>query len=320
MEKQMTLEEIAHAVTNNSVQITNTIFITGIFETLCDDLELKNQRGKDFRWNKKTVSAIVRSNKIPPSILEAFKLSDFSDMLLASIREFSENYKERIGDENCAAALSSLFEKEKDKFPPICNSEKIDDLVESSLFNCLYQLFWQLSKKQKKTSLSVKPTNSSLFATIISSVVKVSNQKASKSKHPLPYSLDDKMALNKLGEALKRKLSVSFDSYFDAIEDAFDTLSDYDYLIKSKFLETVHYYYLDYLEGKNLSPNSVSEVSSNASDIFTYISSTIMRNIELNSMNCCYEEQLPIYVWALVTYAFYRCRILIPMEGEKYGH
>lgn len=312
----MTLEEITHAVTDNSIQITNTIFITEIFGTLCDNLELKNQRGNDFRWNKKTVSSIVTSNKIPPSILEAFKLSDFPDMLLVSINEFNEDYKEKIGDEKCSTALSLLFENEVEKFSSIKDFEKIPDSVEESLFKCLYQLFWQLSKKQQKTNLSVKPRNSSLFATIISTIADVSNRRQSKSNHRLPYSLDDKMALNRLSEALKKKLIVSFDSYFDTIEDAFDALSDYDYLIKSKFLEAVHYYYLDYLNEKNLDPNSICEISSNASDIFTYISSTIMRNIELKNMDCCYEEQLPIYVWALVTYAFYRCRILIPMEGE----
>lgn len=313
----MTLEEITHAVADNSIRITNTIFITEIFETLCNYLELKNQRGNDFKWNKKTVSTIIRSNKIPPSILEAFKLSDFSDMLLASVREFIENYKENIGDEGCPMALSSLFEKEKEKYPPIKTFEQIMNPIEKFLFNCLYQLFWQLSERQKKTSLSVKPRNSSLFATIISSVAEMSNRNASKSKHSLPYSLDDKMALNQLGEALKQKLSISFDSYFDSIENSFDTISDCDYFIKSKFLEAVHYYYLDYLDNKKIDPNSAERVSAHASDIFAYISSTIMRNVESKALDCCYEEQLPIYVWALVTYAFYKCRILIPVKGEE---
>ncbi len=313
----MTLEKITHAIVDNSCKITNTTFVTAIFGTLCDNFELKNLRGNDFKWNKKTVSVIITSNKIPPSILETFKLSDFPDMLLKSVRDFNEDYKERIGDESCAAALLSLFKSEKEKYPAISGLEEISDPIEKSLFDCLYQLFWQLSQDQKKLGLSVKPRNSSLFATIISSVAEMSNRGTPTSKHPSPYSLDDKMELNQIEGALKKKLSLSFDSYFDSIESAFDSLFNYDYSIKSKFLETINYYYLDYLSDKKLDPSSTSQIAAHASDIFTFISSTIMSNVESKNVSCCYEEQLPIYVWALVTYAFYRCRILIPMEGEK---
>ena len=315
----MNLKAIVEALVLNSSSMSNTFVIEEIFGRLDDNLGLQNRLQKEIEWNRKTVSALLSGRPLPPSLRQSFAFSDFNDMLLDSIHHFYVNNKENIAEEACTEALSDLFANEKERFPKMRNPLEIETFFEKSLFDCLYQFFWEsyTNPKIEKTS---RKSNKSLFALIISTVLQTSQAEGRVVKHRIAYSLDDKMDVNGIGGGLRGKIGVSFDTYFDAIESTFEFLANKELDIKSRFLNAMAYYYTDFMAWKGIDPDDKENIKKQSADAINYVLTTVMRDVEGREINGCYETEVPMYCFALVVYAFYRCRILIPIEEEKNDH
>lgn len=316
----MKLKEIVECIVDTSVSMTNTSVVGELFDRLCDNLELVNRFNKEINWNRRTISTLLNGGNLPPSLRQSFLLSDFNDMLFDAIHVFYEDKKDKIGEDSCAAKLNVLFSKERAKYPPMKTQLDFGSDFEHALFDCLYQFFWESNEAKRKAKSPRGLTNKSIFATIISTEIQVSQVRGKTVKHTIAYSLDDKMDKNGIEGALREKLGSSFDFYFDEIESTFEFLASGGLDIKYRFLQTMSYYYLNFLESRGISPDDKEKIRSRSADVINYVLAQVMHDVEGKDIEGCFGTEAPIYCFALVAYAFYRCRILIPIEEENNDH
>lgn len=125
---------------------------------------------------------------------------------------------------------------------------------------CLSRFFAQTKTAhdlaQGKTSL----LNRSLYVTIINCVVKLNENDGVIVKHEKPYSFEDKIALNGIAGELKERMTGDFYLSFDAINSAFDVLSQFDVSVKTKFLTVIGNLYSEYLIRNGLGRDDVEKI------------------------------------------------------------
>lgn len=135
-------------------------------------------------------------------------------------------------------------------------------------------------------------------------------------KHEKPYSFEDKIALNGIAGELKERMTGDFYLSFDAINSAFDVLSQFDVSVKTKFLTVIGNLYSEYLIRNGLGRDDVEKIRAAAPDIILWVEAKVAESMEEENGVDCYKEELPAYSSALTAYSFYNCRILMPMEAE----
>lgn len=122
------------------------------------------------------------------------------------------------------------------------------------------------------------------------------------------------MKVNGITGAAATKIYESFLDYFEGIESTFDMMENGDFMIKATFLSKMRNYYLDYLVQENI---EVSDCEKKSYRCMEWVFERAKGDLGKNPKIDCFQEQVDDYLYALIVYAFYRRRILIPVEGEK---
>ena len=307
----MQIKDIIEAIQTYSSDLEKPDIMAALVGYIADYYGLKNQKKQDFKWVSNRTSEIMASNKIPQAIVKAVGLDDFGDCLDSMATSFFQQYGPQLELDPLKEILIVIFERD--------SSEKEDldcKSVEDVLKACVSRLFKQAKAaydfQLSKTSL----LDRSLFVSIINGVIKLNASEGVVVKHEKPYSLEDKMALNGIEGELKERISDNFYRSFDVIESAFELLSQFNISIKTKFLTVMGGFYSEYLIRKGLSRQDSESIKKAAPDLLLWVEAKVVESMEEENGANCFKEELSAYSSALTAYAFYKCRILIPMEAE----
>ena len=298
-----------------SPDIRKTDIVDGILHPIANGFKLRNQKGKEFDFlTSSRVSELLTSDRIPESLILTFKQPSFTKVVAEAVNDFINSFHHLI-------KLDSAFEnicRLRECKPSIYNGNG-EERFRKALVDCLSDYFSQKYENldmKAKPSVS-KPVNTSLFATLIEGILSVGDPENMSKRALKPYKLEQKLDLNKIDGVLREKIELYFDDYFDKIELALRQLSLKDSNISNRFLLKMANLYLSFRVEYNIPSTDHGLIIKNAQAIIDYVQMKILSSVENSPIENAYEEEIGDYAFGLVVYAFYECKILIPIEDEK---
>ena len=314
-ERIVKFKEIMDIIKKYSTSLSNKDFVSFITEKLIFSYSLKNSKGGEPKMSDNRVSELIYSNILPPSLRTAFLFDDFSEILSGIAEDFFFEYQEQITDQaKLSKELNIRYsEYHEYKEPEFSHADDIS----KSLFYCLFDFFEsQYNNHMNNRVLTKHPEQMSVFSVIIKELLNQCN-KPVYVKHSVSYKIEDKIRENDLNDNAKAMIEESIDDYYDCIENTFTILSEGNVVTKQIFLNLLRSYYFEYLNNHNISINDKDKIRIKSNDIINWMKCKICVEIENCNNISCYSELVPVYSFALVVYAFYKCRILLKVDGEK---
>lgn len=307
----MQIKDIIEAIQSHSSDLEKPDIMAALVGYIADYYGLKNQKKQDFKWVSNRTSEIMASNKIPQTIVKAIGLDDFGDCLDSMVTSFFQQNGPQLELDPLKEELIAIYKRDsaEEAFVP----ESVGDALKA----CLSRFFKQAKAAYDFQLSKASLLDRSLFVSIINGVIKLNASEGIVVKHEKPYSLENKMALNGIEGELKERISDSFYRSFDVIESAFEFLSQFNISIKTKFLTVMGGFYSEYLIRKGLSRQDSESIKKAAPDLLLWVEAKVVESMEEENGANCFKEELSAYSSALTAYAFYKCRILIPMEAER---
>lgn len=308
----MKLSDIVDAIKANSSGISKPEIVDGLLSPLCDAFAITNRRGNRIPFETSNrASEVLSSDLLPADLVLAYKQPDFSKSLQDTVDKFLNDYPQEIQKEHLFSTLCHLSDVEPQLF-----HGTMEERLKSILVDCLDKYFGEKYDAFNKCDkhMTTKPVNISLFVTLVKGVVDVGCLKDAQKRSLHPYTIEEKLDLNRIEGPLREKILNSFDAYYDRIESALKQLSVLDTNIRTRFRSAVSSYYFDFRIKYNL--DTADKITQQTRPILDYVTRMILSKIENEKFKKVYQEELPDYAFALVVYVFYECRILIPV-GEK---
>ena len=311
----MRFTDIVDAIKVCSPDLRKTDIVDGLLHPIADGFKLRNQKGNKFDFlQSNRVSELLTSDKIPECLILTFKQPSFTKVITQAVDEFIDSYNQYIKLDSAFENLCQLCKRVSSIYKGNDN-----DRLRKALVDCLNDYFSQKynALNMKVNPSTIKPVNTSLFVTLIEGVLNV-NDSANMPKRSLKeYKLEQKLDLNKINGVLREKIESYADNYYDKIEVALHQLSLKDLNIINRFLLKMGNLYMEFREEYNIPSSNHNLIIQNAQAILDYIKMKILSSVANTPIEKAYDEDLDDYAFALVVYAFYECKILIPMEDEK---
>lgn len=308
--------DILDIVKSNSNGLTNKKFVYAIMDSLGDSFGIENSKKESLKWKDNRVSELVNSDKLPACYKTIFVLNEFQERLAHATDDFIDEYRNILNINDIEYKLNELYQNHHSFDVPSLDFCENKDCV--SLYKCLYDFFacqYSNYRKNVKNSrkISARPNT---FSSIIKEIIKIESS-AKYESHLKPYSIEDKIFKNNIDANTKEEIENLFYDYYDAIETALTTMSELDLAIKQRFLNIINSYYFEYLREHRIDINDEDKIKENSGDILYWIRTKVSIYVSNSSIESCDEESIPIYSLALVIYAFYKCRILLKVDGEE---
>lgn len=305
--------DIVDAIKANSAGINKSEIVDGLLSPLCDAFDIRNKYGNKYQFDVSSrASALLTSDSIPLRLVLEYTQPDFSEALENAVGKFLNGYPQELHSENLISDLCTLCKLDPDSY----DGETYERL-RMCLIDCLKRYF---AKKYGSTDRggrgnSIKSSNISIFVTLVKGMVDVNRFKENQKRNLQPYTMEEKLDLNRIEGPLREKMLDSFDTNFDCIEKALKQLSNFDPNIRTRFRSVVSGYYSDYLVKHDL--RTAKGITDQARSILDYAKGRILTEIEDKQVAGIYQEELENYAFALVVYVFYECGILIPVGKKK---
>lgn len=303
---------IVDAIKANSSSISKPEIVDGLLSPLCDAFAITNRKGNRIPFESSNrASELLSSDSIPADLVLAYKQPDFSKSLQDTADKFLNDYPQEIQKEHLFSALCHLSDAEPQLF-----HGTMEERLKSILVDCMDKYFGEKYDAFNKCDKHIanKPVNISIFVTLVKGVVEFGCLKDAQKRSLHPYTIEEKLDMNRIEGPLRERILNSFDAYYDRIESALKQLSVLDPNIRTKFRSAVSSYYLDFRIKYNL--DTADKITEEARPILDYVTRMILSKIENEKFEKVYQEELHDYAFALVVYVFYECGILIPI-GEK---
>lgn len=311
----MRFTEIVDAIKVCSPDLRKPDIVDGLLHPIAEGFKLRNRKGDklDFLTSSR-VSELLTSDKLPECLILTFKQPSFTKVVAEAVNDFINSFHQLI-------KLDSAFEnicRLRECKPSIYNGND-EERFRKALVDCLSDYFsqkYETLDMKAKPSVS-KPINTSLFVTLIEGVINVGDPENMPKRALKPYKLEQKLDLNEIDGVLREKIEHYFDDYFDKIELALRQLSLKDPNIGNRFLSKMGRLYIDFREEYSIPSANHGLIIKNAQAIMDYAKMKILSSVESSPIENVYEEEIGDYAFGLVVYAFYECKILIPMEDER---
>ena len=312
----MRFSEILDVVKSSSNGLTNKRFVYLIMDSLGDSFGIENAKKESLSWKDNRVSELVKSDKLPSSYKTIFILNDFQERLAHATDDFIDECRDILNINNIECQLDKLYKGKHTYQEPSLEFCENKDCI--GLFKCLYDFFACQYNNYRKNIKSNKNISAqpNTFSSIIKEIIKIESC-AKYECHIKPYSIEEKNFKNNIDINTKEEIETSFYDYYDTIEFALTRMSELDLAIKQRFLNIINSYYFEYLREHDIKVNDEEQIKAKSSDIIYWIRSKVSFYISNSSVMGCDDESIPVYSFALVVYAFYKCRILLKVDGEK---
>ena len=308
----MNFKSIIEVIKSCSCGLNNEKIVSDIMDDISQSLNLTNKSGNDINWTANRISELVSKNKLPASFLCCVELENFSDAIELSAQNFLDSKKEIINITNLNENLNNLFNAHH-KMEPY--SYDINAKT-TPLSLCLYDFFQEYCQVNIKSFNMWSNVKMTLIAQIIKTVV---NDKTSINfiRHSFPYTIEDKLLVNDIKGTMADRIENSFDAFYDKIDNCMNLMSEENINIKNSFLTIIRNLYCDYLDMNDIELTDELSIKAKSTEAIKWISAKVCKILEKSNENICFEDEAPVYSFALVVYAFYKCRILLKVDGEK---
>lgn len=130
-----------------------------------------------------------------------------------------------------------------------------------------------------------------------------------------PYSVEDKIKLNKLSTNIATKITKYHNENFDLIDEAIDLLSSYEYSIIEDLFDFYESIYIDILDDLDIDCDNNEDIKVNSNKIYKTMTKEIREQIYEGKKTDIPSNKIKTYIEAITAYVFYKCRFLIPIEG-----
>lgn len=311
----MNFKPIIEAIKTYSHGLTNETIVSYIMDDISQSLNLTNRKGNDIKWTANRVSELVSKNKLPASFVCCFELEDFSDAVELSIVDFLKQFETSINIGELNKNLRMLFDNQHMMTPYPYDIDK----QTTPLSLCLYDFFKEHCRAKLKCfdmNVPSSPIKMTLMAKIVKTVV---DDKTSTKfiRHTRPYTIEEKISVNDIYGTMADRIQNAFDDFYDKIDACIDIMSEENINVKNSFLTIIRNLYCDYLDINGIDLTDKSSIKIKSAEAIQWICAKVCKMLEKSNDNICYVDEVPIYSFALVIYAFYKCRILLKVDGEE---
>lgn len=307
----MTLKDIYLVVAKNGSGLTQFNFVGDFLSIYCDEFKIFNHSNEPYVWDSSSISRVLTKDVFQSrKLIFPIGIKGFEERLNIVTTKTLEQHHEYINEKTLKNDLLKVL---KDQHVDMTEGEETSFLLTKTLLIWFKRKYEEYIKKDEGIPLTGRQ---SLFAMIIEEVANQTPGSSESVKLDLPYTIEDKIRINDIRGSLKNEIVESFDTYYETIEQALDGLSQKDVSVKSKFLNKIRRHYQSFLGKSKINPDDKDVVRKHSGAAFKYCSDQIFEAVKNKSMENVYEEDLYDYAIALVTYAFYKCRILLKVDKE----
>ena len=151
---------------------------------------------------------------------------------------------------------------------------------------------------------------------VIKSMIKIKDNKDYVTiKRYRPYSIEDKIKLNRLSTNTATKITKYHNENFDLIDEAIDLLSSYEYSIIEDLFDFYESIYIDVLDELEIDCDNNEDIKVNSNKIYKIMTKEIREQIYEGKKTDIPSNKIKTYIESITAYVFYKCRFLIPIEG-----
>lgn len=156
---------------------------------------------------------------------------------------------------------------------------------------------------------------SDISSIIKSMIILKNNQEYKPIKRKRPYSVEDKIKLNKLDKNITRKIVKYHNEKFDLIGEAIDILSEYEYSITDDLFDFYEDSYIDVLDELKIECDDENTIKNNSTEIYKNMVNNVIEYLYDGKKTDIQSNKIKTYVEGITAYVFYKCIFLIPIEN-----
>lgn len=310
----MKLKEIFNLATETSDGLTVAEFFGDFLDSYATVFKIKNRFGQNYSLDSSRLSEYFSSDTLPDPFIKAVSENGFEENILKMTSTLFYIFRKKLRKAKLLEAINGYMRNNR-------LESKADGNAEAEVQFAILITEWLRAKNEERLreltmARHLRP-HPSIFAKIISFLASQPIDDGRSIKLPRPYTIEEKMNANEIEGELRFKIGNLFDAYYGAIDEAIEALGKSDPTIRSKFLNKIRYFYLEFFSCRALNPEDEVCVKANAAESFSYCEGKIHFYIQSIEIENVYEEYLDDYVSACVTYAFYKCRILLKARNEN---
>ncbi|MDY0100644.1 MAG: hypothetical protein WCZ47_04210 [Bacilli bacterium] len=161
--------------------------------------------------------------------------------------------------------------------------------------------------------------DNSLIGRVISTILENKNNNVivPAMLNDIPYSIEEKISLNKISENIRVLIIESWAKHYNTIND---TVEDIVGTSSPSLIEDIYEFYrhkfIEALSDLGINHTSIKNIQESSNLVFSMINNKVKKIFQGKKINIT-PEQLDIYVFSITVFVFYRCKILIPIGDSS---
>lgn len=144
-----------------------------------------------------------------------------------------------------------------------------------------------------------------------------SKKKIKREKNIIPYSICDKIELNKLRKNLEYKIVKYHNEIFDLIEDSLQCLESTEPSIRDNLFAYYESIYIDILDRYDLDYDKENKILPFSNKIYDELLSHIYDELFKDKCLGLERDRVKVYLESITAYVFYHCKFLIPISSNN---
>lgn len=150
---------------------------------------------------------------------------------------------------------------------------------------------------------------------VIKQMIVIKNDKSRAiKKQTLPYSIEDKIALNNIPKSLADLIKKRHIDAYDIVEEAIKNLAEYDACLREDLYDFYYETYINILIDMELESDDLLKIKEKSGEVYRHLNKAIKNELFEGKVCTIPENKVDTYISAISSYVFYKCKFLIPIE------